>query len=50
MPDKIKDSYNAVKSTGLFVDESDFRTQLKSDPKGVFNLFNSTENTKGLLS
>lgn len=49
MPDKIKDSYNAVKSTGLFVDESDFRTQLKSDPKGVFNLFNSTENTKGLF-
>lgn len=49
MPDKIKDSYNAVKSTGLFVDESDFRTQLKSDPKGVFNLFNNTEDTKGLF-
>lgn len=37
MPDPIKDLYNSVKSNGLFVDENDFRTQLKKSPKDVYS-------------
>lgn len=49
MPDKIKDAYSAVKSTGLFIDEADFRAQIAKDKKAVFELFNSEKSTKGLF-
>jgi hypothetical protein len=47
--DKIKEAYKAVESTGLFIDEADFRQQLTSDSKSVYNLFNDTEETQGLF-
>lgn len=37
MPDPIKDLYNTVKSNGIFVDESDFRSQLTKAPKDVYS-------------
>ena len=49
MPDKIKDAFESVKDTEIFIDENDFRNQLKSDPKAVFDLFNETEGTQGLF-
>jgi len=49
MPDKIKESYESIKNTDLFLDENHFREQLNKDPKGVFNLFNEDKNTNGLF-
>lgn len=49
MPDKIKDAYEAFKDTQIFIDENDFREQVKKDPKGVFDLFNEEESTKGVF-
>ena len=37
--DKIKEAYEALKDTNLFLDEKDFREQLSSSPKDVFSLF-----------
>lgn len=38
MGDPIKDLYNSLKGSGLFVDEADFRNQLTQAPKDVFGL------------
>lgn len=40
MPDKIQQAYEAVKGSKLFLDENDFRGQLQSSPKDVFNIIN----------
>lgn len=42
MPDKIKQAYEAVKDTKLFLDESDFRSQIGRSPKDVFNAVSNT--------
>jgi hypothetical protein len=41
--DPIKDLYSAIKSSGLFVDESDFRNQISKSPKDVYGALASTK-------
>ena len=43
MPDPIKDLYKTVETSGLFMDESDFRDQLTKHPKDVYSLFSSSQ-------
>lgn len=43
MQDKIKEAYSAVKSTGLFLDENDFREQIQKAPKDVFSAISDTK-------
>lgn len=47
--DKIKDAFSTIKNTGVFIDEDDFRQQLKANPKEVFDIFNQTDDTKGMF-
>jgi len=49
MPDRIKEAYEAIKSSGIFLDEGDFRDQLTRNSKEVFNLFSTEKTTKGLF-
>ena len=42
MPDKITEAFSAIKNTGLFLDEQDFREQLKKSPKDVFGVMGKT--------
>lgn len=42
MPDKITEAFSAIKSTGLFLDEKDFKEQLSRSPKDVFSAMSST--------
>jgi len=42
MPDKIKEAFSAVKNTGLFLDEKDFRDQITKSPKDVFSAIGNT--------
>jgi len=42
MPDKITEAFSAIKSTGLFLDEKDFKDQLSKSPKDVFSAMSST--------
>ena len=48
MPD-IKDVYNVVSKSNLFVDENDFRNQIASNPKEVFDFISKNKNTQGLF-
>ena len=43
MPD-IKDVYNVVSKSNLFVDENDFRNQIASNPKEVFDFISKNKN------
>lgn len=49
MSDNIKDVYNVVSKSNLFVDENDFRNQVNSNPKEVFEFISKDKNTKGLF-
>lgn len=49
MPDKIKDAFEAIKSSDIFLDEQDFREQLTKSPKDVYGLFSSNQQTKDLF-
>lgn len=49
MPDPIKDLYNSLKSTKLFLDENDFRQQLTKSPKEVFDVVSREKQTSGLF-
>src|ERR1700741_86377 len=49
MPDKIKDAFEAIRDSKLFLDEADFRSQLQKDPRGVFDLFKEDDTTKDLF-
>ena len=45
----IKEAYNLIKDTGIFLDEADFETQVRQYPKEVYAIFESNESTKGLF-
>ena len=49
MPDKIKDAFEAIKGSDIFLDEQDFREQLTKSPKDVYGLFSSNQQTKDLF-
>jgi hypothetical protein len=49
MPDKIKDAFEAIKGSDIFLDEQDFREQLTKSPKDVYGLFSSNKQTKDLF-
>jgi hypothetical protein len=49
MPDKIKEFYGAIQTYGIFKDEAEFRSQIKSNPKEVFQVFDSIDETKGVF-
>jgi hypothetical protein len=49
MPDPIKDLYNSLKSTKIFLDENDFRQQLSKSPKEVFDVVSKEKQTSGLF-
>jgi hypothetical protein len=49
MPDPIKDLYNSLKSTKLFLDENDFRQQLSKSPKDIFDVVSKEKQTSGLF-
>lgn len=47
--DPIKDLFQSVKSTGLFIDEQDLRDQLSKDPQSVFSFVSKNDATKNLF-
>jgi hypothetical protein len=49
MPDNIKDIYSIISKSNLFVDENDFRNQVNSNPKEVFEFISKDKNTQGLF-
>jgi hypothetical protein len=49
MLDPIKDLYNSLKSTKIFLDENDFRQQLTKSPKEVFDVVSREKQTSGLF-
>jgi hypothetical protein len=49
MPDNIKDIYNLVSKSNIFVDEDDFRKQVNLNPKEVFDFISKDKNFKGLF-
>ncbi|HEX5025721.1 MAG TPA: hypothetical protein VFV68_10630, partial [Agriterribacter sp.] len=49
MPDRIKEAYETIKDSQIFLDEKDFRDQLNKNPQEVFELFDTDENTKGVF-
>ena len=49
MGDPIKDLYNSLKATNLFLDEADFRDQLNKSPKDMFGLISKQKETSSLF-
>jgi hypothetical protein len=49
MPDKIKETFDAINDTELFLDEQDFRDNVTKDPKGTFEALNNYGKTKGFF-
>ena len=49
MGDPIKELYQALKSTNIFLDEEDLKAQLKASPKDVYRLVSSNKDVAGLF-
>jgi hypothetical protein len=49
MPDKIKETFEAINDKELFLDEQDFRDNVLKDPKGTFEALNNYGKTKGFF-
>jgi hypothetical protein len=43
MPDPIKENFKVLQGTNIFIDEADFRDQLKKDPDNVFKSVAGTD-------